>query len=164
MYWYALDMWFWSILATVAVGRYTQIVEDADAWKPAYEDLGDKGVIVPTKSAEKVMDLLEIITERYRPLPVLEHRTFLLDIQLDILISYHRHIRDLVDHFESLTYSFVRVLPGVATPDELSTMGIEGLRNLCQWMASAEYISSTLKDWGEDVVGAQMEKAGDVKV
>ncbi|KAG0044363.1 hypothetical protein BGZ83_010423, partial [Gryganskiella cystojenkinii] len=141
-----------------AVARYTQIVEDADAWRPAYEDIAEKDIIIPTKSAEMVMDLLEIITERYRPLPVLEHRTFLLDIQLDILIAYHRHIRDLVDQFESLTYSFVRVLPGAATTEELNTMGIEGLRNLCQWMASAEYISLTLKDWGEDVFFLELYK------
>lgn len=91
-------------------------------------------------------------TERYRPLPVLEHRTFLLDIQLDLLIAYHRHIRGLVDQYESLTYSFVRVMPGAATDEELNTMGVAGLHTLSQWLASTEYISSTLKDWGEDVV------------
>lgn len=90
--------------------------------------------------------------ERYRPLPVLEHRTFLLDIQLDLLIAYHRHIRGLVDQYESLTYSFVRVMPGAATDEELNTMGVAGLRTLSQWLASTEYIGSTLKDWGEDVV------------
>ncbi|KAF8930256.1 hypothetical protein BGZ58_008360 [Dissophora ornata] len=134
-----------------AVARYTQIMEDADAWQPAYEDMGEKEYIIPTKSAEKLMDLLEIITDRYRPLPILEHRTFLLDIQLDLLIAYHHHIRGLVDQYESLTYSFVRVMPGAASAEELNTMGIDGLRNLCQWLCSVEYISSTLKDWGDDV-------------
>ncbi|KAG0258034.1 hypothetical protein BG011_003571 [Mortierella polycephala] len=141
-----------------ASARYTQIIEDSDAWKPAYEDMAEKEYIIPTKSAEKLMDLLEIITERYRPLPVLEHRTFLLDIQLDILIDYHRHIRGLVDQYESLTYSFVRAMPGVASAEEINTMGIDGLRNLCQWLSSAEYISSTLKDWGEDVFFLELYK------
>ncbi|KAF9099077.1 hypothetical protein BGX23_004048 [Mortierella sp. AD031] len=141
-----------------AVARYTQIMDDADAWKPAYESLGDKDYIIPTKSAEKLMDLLEIVTERYRPLTVLEHRTFLLDIQLDILIAYHRHTRELVDQYESMTYSFARVIPGAVSAEELDTMGVDGLRSLCQWLSSVEYISSTLKDWGEDVFFLELYK------
>ena len=166
-------------------------MDDADAWQPAYESLGDQDYIIPTKSAEKLMDLLEIVTgtfpcpridlhngsrtnaettyeethaisvslsiiERYRPLTVLEHRTFLLDIQLDILIAYHRHIRGLVDQYESMTYSFARVMPGAVSAEELETIGVEGLRNLCQWFSSVEYISSTLKDWGEDIVSSAL--------
>ncbi|KAF9933430.1 hypothetical protein FBU30_005464 [Linnemannia zychae] len=141
-----------------AVARFNQIIEDEDAWQPAYENLGEKEYIIPTKSAEILMDLLEIITERYRPLTVLEHRTFLLDIQLDLLLDYHRRIRGLVDQYESMTYSFVRALPGAASAEERATMGIEGLRNLCQWLSSVEYVSSTLKDWGEDVFFLELYK------
>ncbi|KAF9103294.1 hypothetical protein BGX27_010637 [Mortierella sp. AM989] len=121
-----------------AMARYTQIMEDSDAWQPAYEDMGDKALVVPTKSAEKLLDLLEIIS--------------------DLLIAYHRHIRNLVDLYESMTYSFVRVMPGTASTDELNTMGIDGLRNLCQWMSSVEYVGSTLKDWGEDVLFLELYK------
>ncbi|KAF9193487.1 hypothetical protein BGZ50_007417 [Haplosporangium sp. Z 11] len=117
-----------------ASARYTQIIEDSDAWKLAYEDMAEKEYMIPTKSAEKLMDLLEIIT------------------------AYHRHIRGLVDQYESLTYSFVRVMPGAASAEELNTMGTDGLRNLCQWLSSAEYISSTLKDWGEDVFFLELYK------
>ncbi|KAF8980192.1 hypothetical protein BGZ46_004533 [Entomortierella lignicola] len=141
-----------------ALARYSQIMEDADAWQPAYEDMGDKTLVVPTKSAEKLLDLFEIITDRYRPLPLVEHKSFMLDIQLDLLLAYHRHIRNLVDEYESMTYSFVRVMPGTASADERNTMGIDGLRNLCQWMSSVEYISSTLKDWGEDVLFLELFK------
>jgi hypothetical protein len=45
-----------------AVARYDQIMEDADAWQPAFENLGDKDYIIPTKSAQNLMDLLEIVT------------------------------------------------------------------------------------------------------
>lgn len=76
----------------------------------------------------------------------------MLDVQLDILIAYHRHIRGLVDQYESMTYSFVRVMPGAASAEELASMGVEGLRNLCQWLFSVEYVSSILKDWSEDIV------------
>lgn len=51
-----------TLLIIVAVKRYTQIIEDTDAWQPAYEDLGDKDYIVPTRSSERLSDLLEIIT------------------------------------------------------------------------------------------------------
>ncbi|KAI8363047.1 TIP-1 family-domain-containing protein [Mortierella sp. GBAus27b] len=141
-----------------ALARYAQIMEDTDAWQPAYEDMGEKTYIVPTKSAEKLSDLLEIITDRYRPLPVLEHRSFMLDIQLDLLIAYHRHIRGLVDQYESMTYSFVRVMPGTASADERNTTGVDGLHNLCQWLSSVEYFCSTLKDWSEDVFFLELYK------
>ncbi|KAF9437510.1 hypothetical protein BGZ76_000443 [Entomortierella beljakovae] len=135
-----------------AVARYNQIMDDTDAWLPAYEDVSDKTLIVPTKSAEKLLDHLDSITDRYRPLPVVEHKSFMLDIQLNLLLSYHRHIRNLVDEYEAMTYSFGRVIPGPASIEERNTEGIDGLRNLCQWMSSVEYIVSTLKDWGEDVL------------
>ncbi|KAF9163802.1 hypothetical protein BGX21_001372 [Mortierella sp. AD011] len=141
-----------------AVARYTQIMEDTDAWQPAYEDMGDKALIVPTKSAEKLLDLLEIITDRYKPLPALEYKSFMLDIQLDLLLEYHHHIRSLVDQYESMTYSFVRVMPGTASAEEMNTMGIDGLRNLCHWMSSVEYVGSSLKDWGEDVLFLELYK------
>lgn len=141
-----------------SVARYNQILDDEGAWQPAYESLGEKDLIIPTKSAEKLMDHLGIVTERYRPLTVLEHRTFLLDVQLDILIAYHRHIRGLVDQYESMTYSFVRVMPGAASAEELASMGVEGLRNLCQWLFSVEYVSSILKDWSEDIFFLELYK------
>ncbi|KAF9585741.1 hypothetical protein BGW38_000956 [Lunasporangiospora selenospora] len=141
-----------------AVSRYNQIMEEPDAWQPAYGEIDEKEYTIPTKSAEKLIDLLEIVTERYRPLPVLEHRTYLLDIQLDILLEYYQHIRELVDHYESLTYSFVRVMPGAASAEELNAMGINALRSLCQWLASVEYVGSTLKDWAEDAMFLEMYK------
>lgn len=60
-------VWFLSRIkcqCLVAVARYTQIMDDTDAWQPAYEDMGEKDFIIPTKSAEKLMDLLEIVTRR----------------------------------------------------------------------------------------------------
>jgi hypothetical protein len=48
----------------VAVARYSQIMDDEDAWQPAYESLGEKEFVMPTKSAEKLMDLLEIVTSK----------------------------------------------------------------------------------------------------
>ncbi|KAF9156452.1 hypothetical protein BG015_005176 [Linnemannia schmuckeri] len=152
-----LKTWL-RVVKEFALARYHQIKDDEDAWQPAYENLGEKDFIIPTKSAEKLIDLLEFVTERYRPLTVLEHRTFLLDIQLDVLIAYHRHIRGLVDQYESMTYSFVRVMPGAASAEELASMGVEGLRKLCQWLSSIEYISSTLKDWGEDIFFLELYK------
>lgn len=37
-------------------------MDDEDAWQPAYESLGEKDLIIPTKSAEKLMDHLGIVT------------------------------------------------------------------------------------------------------
>lgn len=39
-------------------------MDDEDAWQPAYESLGEKEFVMPTKSAEKLMDLLEIVTSK----------------------------------------------------------------------------------------------------
>ncbi|KAF9164295.1 hypothetical protein DFQ26_001605 [Actinomortierella ambigua] len=141
-----------------AVARYTSIIEEPGAWDPAYDDLGKSEYIIPTKSAEKVKDLLDIITDRYRPLSVLEQRTFLLDIQLDILNIYYRHIRGLIDQYESMAYSFVRNLPGAASQIEIDTTGIDGLRKLCRWMSSVEYIKTSLKEWSDDVFFLELQR------
>lgn len=82
-----------------------------------------------------------------------------MEIQIDLLESYHRRIASAVDSFEAL--SLIRSVPvpvalpdavtGVMTSTEKSgTTG--GLQRLCRWWASAITVHDRTLEWGEDDV------------
>ncbi|KAH8548325.1 TIP-1 family-domain-containing protein, partial [Umbelopsis sp. PMI_123] len=158
-----------------AVDRFNEIVHDRNAWDftsdgddkegpeythddedDDYED--DKDTVLATKSASRILSLVEGITESYRLLPLFEQRLrFLMEIQIDLLESYHRRIASAVDSFEAL--SLIRSVPvpgalpdavtGVMTSTEKSgTTG--GLQRLCRWWASAITVRDRILEWGED--------------
>ncbi|KAM3583169.1 hypothetical protein VKS41_004920 [Umbelopsis sp. WA50703] len=155
-----------------AVGRFNEIVHDRAAWdlnSDEDQDTGDymqedeeydedKDAVPATKSAARVLSLIEGITDSYRLLPVFEQRLrFLMDIQIDLLETYHRRIASAVDSFEAL--SLIRSVPvpgalpdavtGVMTSGEKSgTTG--GLQRLCRWWASAITVRDRILEWGED--------------
>jgi RAD50-interacting protein 1 len=83
-----------------------------------------------------------------------------MEIQIDLLESYHRRIASAADSFEAL--SLIRSVPvpgalpdavtGVMTSTEKS--GITGgLQRLCRWWASAITVHDRILEWGEDDVG-----------
>lgn len=82
-----------------------------------------------------------------------------MEIQIDLLESYHRRIASAVDSFEAL--SLIRSVPvpgalpdavtGVMTSTEKSgTTG--GLQRLCRWWASAMIVRDRILEWGEEDV------------
>jgi len=158
-----------------ALARFNEIIHDRSVWdinadeeeskEAGYmqeEDDGDyeedKDIIPTTKSATRVLSLVEGITESYRLLPLFERRLrFLMEIQIDLLESYHRRIASAVDSFEAL--SLIRSVPvpgalpdavtGVMTSTEKSgTTG--GLQRLCRWWASAITVRDRILEWGEE--------------
>ncbi|CAH1767548.1 1639_t:CDS:2, partial [Entrophospora sp. SA101] len=136
--------------AVVAEARYDEIMHSEDAWEIEDED-GAEDEFKPTKSAKKLMNLLELVTSRYKLLPLFHNRIrFLVDIQAELLISYAHRIDSAVDAFENLGYSFVRAVPNTSSTEGKFTSSIEGLKRLCRWLNSAGYVSRTIKEWGED--------------
>ncbi|CAO3666413.1 unnamed protein product [Umbelopsis ramanniana] len=158
-----------------AVARFNEIVHDRSAWDFTGDDddnrgaeymqddeeddyQEDKNAVLATKSASRILSLVEGITESYRLLPLFEQRLrFLMEIQIDLLESYHRRIASAVDSFEAL--SLIRSVPvpgalpdavtGVMTSTEKSgTTG--GLQRLCRWWASAITVHDRILEWGED--------------
>ncbi|KAK9761617.1 hypothetical protein K7432_013353 [Basidiobolus ranarum] len=124
--------------------RFEEIMEEEDIWEPLYDDDLEVEEIRPTKSADKLINLLEIITERYKPLMNLAHRLrFLVEIQLHLLAMYHLKITYAMDNFEKQGFAFIRA----DGHDEIE--GLKGVRKLCLWLDSAGYVSEMVKDWGE---------------
>ncbi|CAG8692606.1 3344_t:CDS:2, partial [Ambispora leptoticha] len=130
--------------------RYNEIMHAEDAWEIEDEETIDED-LQPTKSAAKIMELLELVTSRYKLLPMFHNRIrFLVDIQAEILDAYEKRIESAVKAFENLSYTIVRAVPNPATADGKSVTGIDGLKRLCRWLSSAGYVSHTIREWGED--------------
>ncbi|CAG8433280.1 4161_t:CDS:10 [Diversispora eburnea] len=130
--------------------RYNEIMHSENAWEMEEEDISEDEY-KPTKSSLKLINLLELITSRYRLLPKFHNRIrFLADIQAALLESYAKRIESSVDAFENLSYSFVRAVPNSVNVDGKSLLGVEGLKRLCRWLNSAGFVSRTIKEWGED--------------
>ncbi|ORX98575.1 hypothetical protein K493DRAFT_406540 [Basidiobolus meristosporus CBS 931.73] len=127
-----------------AEARFEEIMDEEDVWEPLYDDDFTVEEIRPTKSADKLINLLEIITERYKPLMNLAHRLrFLVEIQLHLLALYHSEISYAMDNFEKQSFAFIRA----DGHDEIE--GLKGVRKLCYWLDSAGFVSEMVKDWGE---------------
>ena len=123
-----------------------------DAWALDFDSL-EHGSTKPTKSAIRLKDLLETITERYRPLISFSQRLrFLMDIQIAVLDQYHERLQSSVEAFNLLTSRIGRAVHGSASKGSDSVGGVTGLERLCRVYGSAIYLEEFMKDWGEDVV------------
>lgn len=78
-------------------------------------------------------------------------------MQLPILELYHSRISASLDAFESLSTSFVRVVPGALVhqvghgkDDRNPINGIDGLDKLVRATVSASYVAMMLEKWNED--------------
>ncbi|CAB4406512.1 unnamed protein product [Rhizophagus irregularis] len=142
--------WFkaWlKVEKTFAEARYNEIMHSEDVWEMVDEEFPDDEY-KPTKSAAKLINLLELVTSRYKLLPLFHNRIrFLIAIQAELLVTYSKRIDSAVDSFGNLSYSIVRAVPNVAATD---ITGVEGLKRLCRWLSSAGFVSRTIKEWGED--------------
>ncbi|KAI0308040.1 TIP-1 family-domain-containing protein [Multifurca ochricompacta] len=151
-----------------ALDRYHDILGAKDAWAIAddaaeSEDVVGSGSNIdlrPTVSARQLKALVEQVTDRYSPLPNFTQRTrFLIDVQLPLLEGYHSRILSSLDAFESLSSSFVRVVPGaLGTAPNIDTWnrgrlttGVDGIMRLCKALVSARYMSTATEVWGEDL-------------
>ncbi|KAK9458490.1 TIP-1 family-domain-containing protein [Lipomyces oligophaga] len=149
------EEWFttWlSIEKEFALARYKEIIEAQDAWIVDFDASG-LGEAKPTKSALRLKDLLEAVSERYRPLNSFVHKVrFLVDIQISILDSFHSRISASLDAFESLSSSLVRAVSGMQNEEQLKLIdGIAGIERLCRAYGSSFAIKDALYDWGEDI-------------
>lgn len=147
----------------VAQARYDEIMLDGQAFDIYAEDDLEKSSdhqIKRTKSAVRLMNLLENVTNAYRLVPDITQKTeFLVEIQLNLLGQYHKRLSSAVDSFEAL--SLIRSVPvpgalpdsvtGVMTATE-SGSTVSALNRLYRWWTSARCLSDVLKDWNEDEV------------
>ncbi|KAF3919654.1 hypothetical protein ABW20_dc0105125 [Dactylellina cionopaga] len=135
-----------------ALARYENIIAADDAWIIDYDSV-EPNETKPTKSAFRVKELLELVTERYRPLQSFSQKLrFLMDIQITILDKYHDRIHSSIEAFKMLSSSIGRAVQGMGKQDAESITGLVGLERLCRVYGSALFLGNCMKDWGEDLV------------
>ncbi|KAI4955631.1 hypothetical protein J4E91_001492 [Alternaria rosae] len=134
-----------------ALSRYQNIVDAPDFGDLDYESVDPKAT-KPTKGAIRVNDLLETITDRYRPLTSFSQKlTFLIDIQIAIFDKLHERLQSNLEAYLSMTTSLGRAMGGVTKEEQEKLLGVEGLERLCKTYGSADYLERAMRDWSDDV-------------
>ncbi|KAK7193189.1 RINT-1 family protein [Paraphaeosphaeria sporulosa] len=134
-----------------ALARYQSIVEAPDFGDLDYESVDPKAT-KPTKGAIRVNDLLETITDRYRPLTSFTQKLrFLIDIQITVFDKLEERLRGNLEAYLTLTTSLGRAMGGVSKEEQERLLGVEGLERLCKTYGSADYLERAMRDWSDDV-------------
>ncbi|KAF5846985.1 hypothetical protein GGP41_003280 [Bipolaris sorokiniana] len=134
-----------------ALSRYQNIVEAPDFGDLDYESVDPKAT-KPTKGAIRVNDLLETITDRYRPLTSFSQKlTFLIDIQIAIFDKLHERLQSNLEAYLTMTTSLSRAMGGITKEEQEKLLGVEGLERLCKTFGSADYLERAMRDWSDDV-------------
>ncbi|KAF2758217.1 RINT-1 family protein [Pseudovirgaria hyperparasitica] len=134
-----------------ALARYRDIIQSPDSGELDFDSM-DAGATKPTKAAIRVNDLLETITERYRPLSSFSQKLrFLIDIQISIFDSYHARLHEALEAYLTLTSTVGRSLQGTTAEEDSSLKGVGGLDRLCRVYGSADYLERAMRDWSDDV-------------
>ncbi|KAF2623431.1 RINT-1 family protein [Macroventuria anomochaeta] len=144
------DQWL-RVEKEFALKRYQSIVE-ADDWRDLDYESVDPKATKPTKGAIRVNDLLETITDRYRPLTSFKHKlAFLIDIQIAIFDQFHERLSDNLEAYLRMTTTLGRAMGGVSREEQEKLLGVEGLESLCKTYGSADYLEKAMRDWSDDV-------------
>nr|OQO31965.1 hypothetical protein B0A51_00306 [Rachicladosporium sp. CCFEE 5018] len=134
-----------------ALGRYRAIIEDPKAGELDYDSVAADAT-KPTKAAIRVNDLLETITDRYKPLVSFSQKLkFLIDIQIAIFDQFHVRLHSSLEAYLTMTSTLARTVHGVSREEQSELQGIKGLDRLCRVFGSAEYLERAMRDWSDDV-------------
>ena len=134
-----------------ALARYQNIIDAPESGEIDYDSV-DPGATKPTYAAVRVNDLLETITDRYRPLTSFSQKLrFLIDIQITIFDRFHSRFHDSLEAYLARTSSIARTVQGVSREAQAELQGLGGLERLCRIYGSAEYLEKKMRDWSDDV-------------
>ncbi|GAA5797912.1 hypothetical protein HPULCUR_003308 [Helicostylum pulchrum] len=156
------NAWF-NAEKSFSQSRYDEIMLDRQAFDIYAEDDMEKSTlethpIKRTKSAVRLINLLENITNAYKLVPNINQRTqFLTQIQLNLLNQYQKRLTTAIDSFEALCLIRSVPVPG-ALPDSVTGVmtatesgnTVASLNRLYRWWTSARCMTDILKDWNED--------------
>lgn len=134
-----------------ALSRYQDIIDTPDSGQIDYDGV-EPGTTKPSTAAIRVNDLLETITERYRPLsPFSQKLRFLIDIQITIFDQFHERLHSGLEAYLAMTSTIGRTVQGSSTDNPASLDGVAGLERLCRVFGSAEYLEKKMQYWSDDV-------------
>jgi RAD50-interacting protein 1 len=139
-----------------AIARYQSIVEAPDGGELDYESVPSDAT-KPTKMAIRVNDLLETVTDRYRPLSSFGQKLrFLIDVQIAIFDMFHRRLHAGLEAYLARTSSVGRTMQGISKEEQAELQGRKGLDHLCRVFGSAEYLERAMRDRSDDVFFLEM--------
>lgn len=134
-----------------ALARYQAIIDAPDAGELDYDSVGFEAT-KPMKAAVRLNDLLETITDRYKPLASFSQKIrFLIDIQINIFDQFNLRLRNSLDAFVASSSTIARTVPGVSSERQVEVQGTKGLDRLCRVFGSADYLERAMRDWSDDV-------------
>ncbi|OCL09950.1 hypothetical protein AOQ84DRAFT_254038, partial [Glonium stellatum] len=134
-----------------ALARYQSIIDAPDSGELDFDSV-DPNSTKPTKAAIRVNDLLETITDRYRPLTSFSQKLrFLIDIQISIFDRFHERLHSGLEAYLSMTSSIGRTVQGISKEEQAKLQGLEGLERLCRIYGSADYLEKAMRDWSDDL-------------
>ncbi|KAL9043552.1 MAG: hypothetical protein Q9214_003265, partial [Letrouitia sp. 1 TL-2023] len=146
--------WFgrWlEVEKSFALSRYQSIIDNPRSNEIDYDSV-EPNATKPTNAAIRVNDLLETITDRYRPLPdFLQKLKFLIDIQIAIFDLYHTRLHSALEAYQTHTSSIARTVQSVNRESQAEVQGLDGLEWLARIYGSAEYLEKKMGDWSDDV-------------
>lgn len=144
--WY--DHWL-QVEKDFALARYKDIIDTPDSGQIDYDGV-ELTATKPTKAAIRVNDLLETITERYRPLSSFSQKLrFLIDIQITVFDQFHERLHSALEAYLAMTSTLGRTVQGA--DGQASVEGVAGLERLCRVFGSAEYLEKKMEDWSNDL-------------
>ncbi|KAM9705602.1 RAD50-interacting protein 1 [Menidia menidia] len=131
-----LQKWL-TVEKKMAVEKMDTMLSADGAWSSQYKDINDMDELKAPDCAETFMTLLQVITERYRTLPCPSAQFKFLRLQTE-----------LVDDFR------IR-LTQVMKEESRYPLGVP----YCAILNAVNYISTILRDWGDDVFFLQLQQA-----
>lgn len=140
----------------VALARYKDIINAPESHEIDYDSV-DGSATKPTYAAIRVNDLLETITNRYRPLTSFSQKLqFLIGIQIEIFDLYHSRLFESLSKYQVSTSSIGRTIQGDSRETAAEVTGLKGIEHLCRIYGSAEYLEKKMRDWSDDVFFVQL--------
>lgn len=135
---------------TFALERYKGIMATPDAGQIDYEYNGP-GKTKPTYGAVRVTDLLRSVTTQYERARRFSHKLrFLIEIQLEILDSYHDRLNGSLGAYKAMTSTAGKMVYG-ATKEQLAALeGTGAFETLCKVFGSTDHVVNALKDWSNE--------------
>ncbi|XP_043963537.1 RAD50-interacting protein 1 [Gambusia affinis] len=131
-----LQKWL-AVERKMAVEKMDAMLSAEGAWTSQYKDISDMDELKAPECAETFMTLLQVITERYRALPSPAAQLRFFGLQ-----------KELVDDFR------IR-LTQVMKEESRCPLGVR----YCAILNAVNYISTILRDWGDNVFFLQLQQA-----
>ncbi|GAB7365850.1 hypothetical protein MBLNU230_g7181t1 [Neophaeotheca triangularis] len=140
-----------SVERDFALSRYNAIISSTDSHDLDYDSVSSTAT-KPSKATIRVNDLMETITDRYKPLSSFSQKLrFLIDIQISIFDQFHSRLHSSLEAYMAKTAPIARTLSTVTKEEQEALRGVKGLDYLCRVFGSADYLERAMRDWSDDI-------------